>query len=797
MRFSNRVAALLLALVLIFSLIPRAEASGTLTEKGFTYTVENGEATVLSGPLETDVVIPDTLGGYPVTALGESAFSGICEVTTSVQIPETVRSLGRCCFFGSNSILSVNLPAGLEYIGDSCFAGSNVSFDEINLALNYIGKSAFECIRVNKLTLRGDATEIPYRAFLFSNLEEVHLSNSLRKIGESAFQGNNIHQLVIPEGVVELASSAFYRAGVDEITLPTTLEVLGDACLEYNSFSQVTLHEGLRVMGFGVFGGCENLKTLEVPASVTYCDYSVGGPYLEEVIGDPSSAIAVECQLKRIPFRDRTTGQLLPLTHTVTQDGIIYTILADRAIVSGYDPASISANVVLSHRVEDKPVTEIGTAAFSQNHLIKTIVIPEGVTRIGYHAFSDCTQLYYIGLPETLECLKEEAFAYTSSLQVLYVPSSVKVFLREMEGYNPDNMIEESALGLDALILGYPGSIMESYAKVHSTECVFCEIEDGRRYFQYDCGIYSTADGKTLRLDKFRPKPPLTEFQSIPSSVAGIPVTEIAPLALCGQYNYSLSVGYNVTTIDQNAFYLKCPEKIIIPDNVTFIHDRAFSADARPNIYGYQGSYAESYARGHGYSFTSIAKMPFQDVKESAWYYDEVLYVYRNGLMIGESSTTFAPEKATTRAMLVQILFNLAGDPGFDQVYGFTDVPQSAWYAKAVNWAACSGIVKGVTEDSFRPNALVTREQAAAILYRFATLSGLDVSGQADLSRFADRDQIYSYAETPMSWAVSAGILYGTSSTELSPKAPSTRAQIAAMLMRFVTWSEGQGSSST
>ncbi|MCI6730449.1 MAG: S-layer homology domain-containing protein, partial [Clostridiales bacterium] len=133
----------------------------------------------------------------------------------------------------------------------------------------------------------------------------------------------------------------------------------------------------------------------------------------------------------------------------------------------------------------------------------------------------------------------------------------------------------------------------------------------------------------------------------------------------------------------------------------------------------------------------------------------------------------------------------------FDQVYGFTDVPQSAWYAKAVNWAACSGIVKGVTEDSFRPNAPVTREQAAAILYRFATLSGLDVSGQADLSRFADRDQIYSYAETPMSWAVSAGILYGTSSTELSPKAPSTRAQIAAMLMRFVTWSEGQGSSST
>lgn len=793
MRFSNRVAALLLALVLIFSLIPRAEASGTLTEKGFTYTVENGEATVLSGPLETDVVIPDTLGGYPVTALGESAFSGICEVTTSVQIPETVRSLGRCCFFGSNSILSVNLPAGLEYIGDSCFSGSNVSFDEINLALNYIGEAAFEHARVKKLILRGDTAEIPYRAFMYCGLEEVQLPNSVRKIGESAFLGNSIHELVIPEGVVKICDNAFYQCEIDVLTLPSTLESLGNSCFAYNNFSHVELPEGLKIMGPGLFSSCQNLKKLDIPDSVQFCDFSITTGF-EEVTGNMDSPAAVHCQIYGFPFRDRTTGELLPETHSVSYDGVQYTVLADRVIVSGYDPDSLPADVVLLDTVEGKPVTEIGYRAFISSQL-ETIVIPESVTTIGYYAFSHCALLYYVQLPETLVYLKDCAFMGADALKVLYIPASVKYFIPFIDTFDPDTMIGDVSLGFAGVIIGYSDTSAEEYAAHYRDAFAFLAIEAGRSYYQYAGSVYSTADGKTVRFEKHRASS--FEKMVIPDSIAGMPVTEISPLAISGFSPYSLHLGYNITTINQNAFYPYCPQNIFIPDNVTFIHDRAFSADARPNIYGYQGSYAESYARGHGYSFTPIAKMPFQDVKESAWYYDEVLYVYRNGLMIGESSTTFAPEKATTRAMLVQILFNLAGDPDFDQVYGFTDVPQSAWYAKAVNWAACSGIVKGVTEDSFRPNAPVTREQAAAILYRFATLSGLDVSGQADLSRFADRDQIYSYAETPMSWAVSAGILYGTSSTELSPKAPSTRAQIAAMLMRFVTWSEGQGSSST
>lgn len=178
--------------------------------------------------------------------------------------------------------------------------------------------------------------------------------------------------------------------------------------------------------------------------------------------------------------------------------------------------------------------------------------------------------------------------------------------------------------------------------------------------------------------------------------------------------------------------------------------------------------------------------MPFVDVDENDWFYDVVLYAYENGLMTGTSADTFAPNTATTRGMIVSMLARLEGVTNAESA-GFTDVAESDWYATAVNWAASEGIVNGFEDDTFRPNAAITREQMAAILYNYADYKGYDVSARADLSDYADAASISSWAEDVLAWANAEGLINGMTATTIDPQGATTRAQTAAMFERFLT----------
>lgn len=173
--------------------------------------------------------------------------------------------------------------------------------------------------------------------------------------------------------------------------------------------------------------------------------------------------------------------------------------------------------------------------------------------------------------------------------------------------------------------------------------------------------------------------------------------------------------------------------------------------------------------------------LPFTDVNIGDWYYDAVSYVYANGLMDGVSSTTFAPDANMTRAMLVTILWRMEGEPVVNYLLPFTDVDGGAWYAEAVRWASSEGIVTGVSDTSFAPNAEITREQLATILHRYAG----ETATAANLAGYADGASVSAYAVDAMSWCVEHGIITGTTVTTLEPQGTATRAQAAAMLMRF------------
>lgn len=178
-------------------------------------------------------------------------------------------------------------------------------------------------------------------------------------------------------------------------------------------------------------------------------------------------------------------------------------------------------------------------------------------------------------------------------------------------------------------------------------------------------------------------------------------------------------------------------------------------------------------------------KLPFTDVHETDWFYNDVLFVYEEGLFAGTSDTTFSPNAAMNRAMLVTVLYRLEGEPAVSGRSGFSDVTFNSYYEDAVTWAADNGIVNGTSITTFSPNANVTREQMAAILYRYAQYKKYNTAASSSLNGFTDQASVSGYATASLEWAVAEKLVNG-SAGKLMPTGNATRAQVAAILHRFV-----------
>ena len=177
---------------------------------------------------------------------------------------------------------------------------------------------------------------------------------------------------------------------------------------------------------------------------------------------------------------------------------------------------------------------------------------------------------------------------------------------------------------------------------------------------------------------------------------------------------------------------------------------------------------------------------PFTDVSEKDWFYGDVMFVYENGLMLGTSKTLFSPHGTATRGMMATILWRMEGSPVPKGKNSFTDVEAEKWYADAITWTAENGIFAGYGKDKFGPDDPITREQLAAIFYRYADYKGYDLTVKGNLDKFKDADKITDYAKTAMQWAVGSGLVKGKSGNLLDPQGTATRAEIAAMLHRFI-----------
>ncbi len=179
---------------------------------------------------------------------------------------------------------------------------------------------------------------------------------------------------------------------------------------------------------------------------------------------------------------------------------------------------------------------------------------------------------------------------------------------------------------------------------------------------------------------------------------------------------------------------------------------------------------------------------PFDDVKESIWYREAVQYVYDNELMSGESGTVFNPNGKATRGMIVKTLYSMEKKPAVSSAAVFSDIAEGEWYSDAVSWAAENKIVEGYEDGTFRQENGITRQELAAILYRYAEYKNYDVTGRTELTAYADANTVQDFAKDAMGWAVKAELVSGIEVNDtlvLAPRDGATRAQLASILMRF------------
>lgn len=180
-----------------------------------------------------------------------------------------------------------------------------------------------------------------------------------------------------------------------------------------------------------------------------------------------------------------------------------------------------------------------------------------------------------------------------------------------------------------------------------------------------------------------------------------------------------------------------------------------------------------------------VTPMNFIDVKSSDWFYPYVKYVYERGIMRGVGENKFAPQSHVSRAMIVTMLYRIAKEPDVSLGSNYSDNTQNTWYSDAVKWTAQKGLAKDFTKDKFEPDKNLTREQMVSLLYHYQKAIGKQTVGVSDLNGFKDAKLVSDYAETPMKWAIKAGIIQGDDKKQLNPQANITRAEVAAVIQRF------------
>ena len=798
----KRLLSFVLAALMIASLLPATALAADIVDSGtcgaegdgsnLTWTLDSEGVLTISG--SGDMHGYDHLGAPwygirspvksaviadGVTSIGDSAFFD-CTSLTSVTIPDSVTSIGEYAFYNCTSLTSVTIPNSVTSIGEYAFYNcTSLTSVAIPDSVTSIGEYAFShCTSLTSVTIPDSVTSIGRYAFYYcTSLTSVTIPDSVTSIGEYAFYDcTSLTSVTIPDSVTSIGDFAFsYCESLTSVTIPDSVTSIGwhafDGCTsltgiwvaEGNShyasdasgvlfnkdkttlvqcpgaFAAYTIPNSVTSIGADAFSYCRSLTSVTIPDSVT----SIGESSFYKCTSLTSVTIpdsVTSIGYKAFGSCESLTSVTIPDSVTSIGDGAfscctsLTSVTIPNSVTSIGDSAFYDCTSLTSVTIPNS-VTIIGVAAFSCCTSLTSVTIPDSVTSIGEYAFSHCTSLTSVTIPDSVTSIGRYAFYYCTSLTSVTIPDSV-TSIGGSAFFDCDNLTDVYYTGTE---IAWNKIKISDYSDVLKNATIHYFSEWTREK-----------------------EPTCTE----PGSE-----TSVCPEAGCGK-TFTREIPALGHSWDEGKVTKPATEA---EDGVkTFTCTRC--GETKTETIPATGSDVD------------VTEM-FSDVTKN-WAYPGIQYCVTHKLMGSTGGDKFAPTMTTTRAQIVQILYNLEGEPEVSGTTPFTDLTQD-WYQDAVLWAYQTGVVAGTGDGTtFDPDLPVTREQIAVILMEYTDriLNIKRTWTPADLSTFPDADSVSDWAKDAMADAVALGLISGASNggqTLLEPQGSATREQVATILMEF------------
>ncbi len=740
----------------------------------------------------TKANIPQKIEGVAVKSIGANAFNNQQHLE-SVTIPDGVTSIGERAFCSSGVLTSVKIPDSVTSIGDYAFYGcKSLTSVAIPDSVTCIGNCAFwKC----------------------SSLASVTIPDSVTSIGEQAFQGcESLTSVTIPDSVTSISSYTFASCtSLTSVTIPNSVTSIGEFAFRYcKSLTSVAIPNSVTSIGERAFSECTSLTSVTIPDSVT--SIGVGA------FASCTSLTGIWVAEGNSHYSSDASGVLFSKDKTtlVQCPGTLAACMIPDSVTSIVGYAFAGCTSLTNVTIPDS-VTSIGSHAFSYCKSLTSVTIPDSVTSIGGSAFGNCTSLTSVTIPDSVTSIGDWAFSHCTSLTSVTIPDSV-TSINWYAFYNCKSLtdvyyagseaqwkaISISSTGNDDLL---NANIHYNYVShTHSYKDVVTAptcTEKGYTTHTCACGdsyvdTYVDALGHAWDNGKVTKEPTETETgtKTFTCTRCGETKTETIP-KLTHEHSYKAVVtaptctekGYTTHTCSCGDSYVD-----------TYVDALGHAWDS--GTVTKQPTATETGVRTYTCTRCSATKTEtipatgsvdvtqmFTDVTKN-WAYPGIQYCVTHGIMGGMGDGTFAPTGTTTRAQIVQILYNLEGTPAVSGTTPFTDLTAN-WYKPAILWAYQNNVVAGTSPTTFDPDQPVTREQIAVILtqYMFHVLKMERTWTPADLSKFPDGAQVSSWAKEAMQDAVALGLINGTKASDgvvyLDPQGSAARQQVATILMNF------------